>query len=383
MRNLEVKMLASLSLTVVFSALFAGNSFAQQAFRISTASKSPCALDSGNALTSTDQRETVTQSGNAEVLLQLASSSRELQRCGFFSLAVPRDKDRDSTERPRVSGFLSFESTPGKHSGDATKAADESSAKQGPPQGAPDTAAEAQELAKKLSNPVASLISLPLQSNFDFGMGTGSGWRFTLNVQPVIPIKLNDKWNLISRTIVPIIHQSNVTGPGTSQSGLGDTTQSLFFSPNKTVPFIWAIGPVILIPTATDANLGTQKLGFGPTALVLKQKEGWTYGILANHIWSVAGKSTRSRVSSTFLQPFLSYTTKRAWTYAINTESTYDWVSGNWSVPINPLLSKLVRFGHQPMSFGGGVKCWATVPTGGPRNCSLRIVVTALFPKKK
>lgn len=244
------------------------------------------------------------------------------------------------------------------------------------------SAAEAQELAKKLSNPVASLISLPLQSNFDFGMGGGSGWRYTLNVQPVIPIKLSKEWNLISRTIVPIIHQGNVTGDGEGQSGLGDTTQSFFFSPSKTEPFIWAVGPVALIPTATDRRLGNQKWGLGPTALVLKQKEGWTYGMLANHVWSVAGKSNRSEVSATFLQPFLSYTNRQAWTYSINTESTYDWVSNSWAVPINPLMSKLVRFGKQPVSFGGGVKCWVTSPAGGPEGCSLRIVVTALFPKR-
>ena len=201
-------------------------------------------------------------------------------------------------------------------------------------------------------------------------------------MQPVIPIKLSDNWNLISRTIIPVIHQGNVTGPNTSQNGLGDTVQSFFFSPNKTEPLIWAVGPVVLIPTATDQALGAQKWGIGPTALALKQKEGWTYGVLANHIWSVAGKSNRADVSATFIQPFLSYSTKDAWTYSINTESTYDWNSDSWSIPINPFISKLVRFGKQPVSFGAGLKCWVTTPTGGPEGCGVRIVVTALFPKK-
>src|SRR5258705_2564494 len=151
-------------------------------------------------------------------------------------------------------------------------------------------------------------------------MGTGAGWRYTLNVQPVIPIKLNENWNVISRTIIPVIHQSNVTGPGTSQSGLGDLTQSFFFSPNKSVPFIWAVGPVLLIPTATNAQLGTQKFGLGPTALVLKQVKGWTYGILANHIWSVEGKSSQSDLRSTLLFPLLGHTKKKASTQPIYTE---------------------------------------------------------------
>jgi hypothetical protein len=238
------------------------------------------------------------------------------------------------------------------------------------------------ELAKKLANPVASLISVPLQSNFDVRMGAGNGWRYTLNVQPVIPIKLSPNWNLISRTIIPIIHQGNVTGPNTSQSGLGDITQSLFFSPNKSEPFIWAVGPVFLIPTATNAALGTQKFGIGPTVLVLKQQHGWTVGFLGNHIWSVAGKSSRAPVNSTFVQPFLSYSTKDGWTYGVNTESTYDWTRNAWSIPIIPSVSKLVRFGKQPVSFGGGVKCWVTTASGGPETCSVRIIVTALFPKK-
>lgn len=246
------------------------------------------------------------------------------------------------------------------------------------PAGGDDTA----ELTKKLSNPVASLISFPLQGNFDMRMGDGSGWRYTLNIQPVIPVALNPNWNMISRTIMPFIHQSNVTAPGASQTGLGDITQSLFFSPNKSEPFVWAVGPVFLVPTATNANLGTQKFGIGPTVLVLKQSHGWTVGVLANHVWSVAGKSSRASVNSTFLQPFLSYNTKDGWTYGVNTESTYDWRSGAWSIPIIPSVSKLVRFGKQPISFGGGVKCWVTTPTGGPETCSVRIIVTALFPKK-
>jgi hypothetical protein len=162
---------------------------------------------------------------------------------------------------------------------------------------------------------------------------------------------------------------------------LGDTVQSFFFSPNKTEPFIWAVGPVALIPTATDQALGAQKWGLGPTALALKQEKGWTYGVLANHIWSVAGKSNRADVNATFVQPFLSYSTRDAWTFSINTESTYDWNSGSWSIPVNPFISKLVRFGKQPISFGAGPKCWVTTPIGGPEGCGLRIVVTALFPK--
>jgi hypothetical protein len=248
---------------------------------------------------------------------------------------------------------------------------------------APEAEHSAEELAKKLSNPVSSLISFPIQTNFDFGMGSGgSGWRMTMNVQPVIPIALSPRWNLISRTILPIIHQGNVVAPGTGQSGLGDTVQSFFISPNKTEPFIWGLGPVVLIPTATNEFLGSDQLGLGPTLVVLKQQGPWTYGALFNHIWRVAGGDDKPSVNATFMQPFLNYSTKDGWTYGINTESTYDWTGSSWSVPIHFSVSKVVRFGKQPISFGGQLRCWATSPTGGPESCGVRAIVTGIFPKK-
>lgn len=239
------------------------------------------------------------------------------------------------------------------------------------------------ELSKKLSNPVASLISFPIQANFDMRMGASNhGWRATINIQPVIPVALNPKWNLISRTIIPIIHQGSVTSHGASQSGLGDIVQSFFLSPNKTEPFIWGVGPAILIPSATNEVLGSKQLGLGPTVVLLKQRHGWTVGVLWNHIWRVAGGSGRPRVNADFLQPFLSYGTKDGWTYSLNTESNYDWTGNHWAVPIHFQVSKIVRFGKQPVSFGGAMRCWVTTPSGGPEGCGLRIIVTGIFPKK-
>ena len=240
---------------------------------------------------------------------------------------------------------------------------------------------DAQALAKKLANPISSLISVPFQNNFDFGMGADKhGFRYTMNFQPVIPIALNKDWNVISRTIVPVIAQHNVADSG-SQFGLGDTVQSFFFSPNKSEPLIWGVGPVLLIPTGTDEVLGTQKFGIGPTVVVLKQQKKWTGGLLFNHIWSVAGKESRGDVSSTFLQPFLSYTTKTAWTFTLNTESTYDWKAKSWAVPIHLQVTKLVKVGKQPISVGGGLRCWTASAPGGPHWCGFRLIFTPLFPK--
>lgn len=239
------------------------------------------------------------------------------------------------------------------------------------------------ELAKQLQNPVASLISVPFQNNFDFNLGqNGDGFKYTLNFQPVIPLSLNDDYNLIIRTIVPIVSQDDVI-PDTSQSGLGDIVQSFFFSPKKPVGgLILGFGPVMLYPTATDSLLGSEQWGAGPTGLVLKQTGGWTYGLLFNHIWSYAGDEDRNYVDSTFLQPFISYTSKTKTTFGINTESTYDWHNSQWTVPINLSISQLVKLGQMPVSLGLGVKYYAEAPEGGP-NWGVRFIVTPLFPTGK
>ena len=171
---------------------------------------------------------------------------------------------------------------------------------------------ENEELAKKLSNPVASLISVPLQYNYDQKIGSADGRKSFINVQPVIPFSLSEDWNLISRTILPVVaDQNDIAGRSGSQSGVGDILQSLFFSPKAPTAggLIWGVGPVFLLPSASDKLLGGEKWGLGPTGVVLTQRGPWTTGALANHVWSVGGESSRADISSTFVQPFLSYTT--------------------------------------------------------------------------
>jgi hypothetical protein len=241
---------------------------------------------------------------------------------------------------------------------------------------------DAAELAKKLSNPVAALISVPFQNNFDFGAGpAGKGFQYKMNVQPVIPITLDEDWNLISRTIIPYISQDNVFGT-TSQDGLSDTVQSFFFSPVEATDsgWIWGAGPVLMLPTATDNLLGTEKWGAGPTALLLKQENGWTYGTLVNHLWSYAGDDARADVDATYLQPFVSYTTKMQTTYTLNSESTYDWENTQWSVPLNLSVAQLAKIGGVPVQFQIGGRYYAEGPESGP-DWGFRFGVTLLFPK--
>ena len=242
-----------------------------------------------------------------------------------------------------------------------------------------------EDLAKKLSNPVAALISIPLQLNYDDGYGVDDDGSVTrLNVQPVIPITLDCRWNLISRTILPVVWQEDMFPGDGGVSGLGDTVQSLFLSPQEPTAggLIWGAGPVFLLPTATDERLGGEKWGAGPTVVALTQRCGWTVGILANHIWSFAGAEDRPDVNSTFLQPFVSYSTKTAWTFTLNTESTYDWEAEAWSVPLNFAVSKIVKLGKLPVSIGAGVRWWAESPDGGPEGVGFRLVWTFLLPKR-
>ena len=240
------------------------------------------------------------------------------------------------------------------------------------------------DLAQELTNPLADLMTIPIQMNYDRDIGPlDDGSKLQTNIQPVIPFQLNKDWNLITRTIIPVISQDDIFPGSGSQFGLGDINLSLFFSPKKPTSggLLWGIGPVLLLPTATDSLLGAKKWGAGPAAAALTIRGRWTAGMLANHIWSFAGDSDRQDVSSTLLQPFASYTWPSAWTVSVQSESTYNWKTEKWSVPVNVAVSKLVRLGKLPVSLQAGVGYWAESPETGPEGFRFRLQATFVLPK--
>jgi hypothetical protein len=243
-----------------------------------------------------------------------------------------------------------------------------------------------QELAKKLANPVSDLVSVPFQFNWENKVGPDDdGMRMVLNIQPVVPISLSEKWNLIGRWIMPYVAQPEALG---SSTGFGDVVFSSFFSPAGEPTLTWGIGPVLTLPLSTDPTLGSGKWAAGPTGVVIRIQGPWVYGILANQVWSFADASSddRADVNQAFIQPFLGYVTPGGVTYTLNSESTANWEAKGdgetWTVPIHFLVSKLTKFGPFPFSVQAGVGVYVAAPKDGP-DWKLRTNFVVLLPRTK
>lgn len=257
---------------------------------------------------------------------------------------------------------------------------------QGEPTGPPNSPESGQPamLAKRLANPLADLVSVPFQFNWANGVGPEEDVRQVLNIQPVIPFSISERWNVISRVIMPFISQPAALG---SSSGAGDILGSAFFSPKgEPGSLIWGIGPVVNLPTTTDPTLGSGKWSAGPTAIVMKQQGPWTLGALANQLWSFAdrGSTPRPEVSQMLVQPFVSFVTSGGVTLTLMSETTANWKARDgdtWTVPVMGILTKITRIGPLPpvaLQAGGGV--YAAAPRGGP-NWQLRTALIVILPK--
>ena len=245
---------------------------------------------------------------------------------------------------------------------------------------------ESADLAKQLSNPIASLVSVPFQFNWEQNVGPSDLTRFILNVQPVMPFTVNEDVNLIVRVIAPLVSQPPLVADGAAAFGIGDITTSFFVSPSKSKRLIWGAGPVIVLPSTSEPTLGSGKWSTGPTVVALKQAGQWTVGALWNQVWSFSGDATRSDVNQMFFQPFVAYQATHTITLSVQSETTANWEAdddaGRWTVPINFSVSKLSSFGTFPASYQLGFGVFPVHPEIGP-SWKIRAVIVLLLPRGK
>ena len=255
---------------------------------------------------------------------------------------------------------------------------------------APVAAQDQADLAKASQNPVADLISLPFQDNVLFGVGPDDQTANVLNIQPVIPITLGD-WNLINRTIVPLIYLPDLTSglevlpagvPGDATFGVGDINYTGFVSPVDSGDVTWGIGPSISLPSATDDVLGTGKWSLGPSVVGLIQPGPWVIGGLARHLWSFAGDDDRADVSQTLIQPFINYNLPEGWYLSSAPIITANWEADDdrWLVPLGGGGGRVFPIGQQPVNLGVQAY-WNPIRPDNAPAASLRLVLTFLFPK--
>ena len=250
----------------------------------------------------------------------------------------------------------------------------------------PENEDQTANLQKATQNPVASLISVPLQNNTNFGANPGYRNQDVLNIQPVIPIGISKDWNLLLRWITPIIYQPVPNAPGTPETGeygLGDMQPTFFISPKKPGKLIWGVGPVLQLPTATNTFLGQGKLGIGPSTVVLTQPGHWTLGLLENNVWSVAGSGSRLAVNQFLMQYFINYNLKKGWFIGVSPIITANWEAsrGNvWTVPFGGGIGRIMKFGAQPVSLVAQFYGNAVHPANTP-SWTMRLQISFLFPK--
>ncbi len=246
---------------------------------------------------------------------------------------------------------------------------------------------EGESLVKAVQDPVASLVSVPIQDNLNPNLGPLGRVQSVLNIQPVVPVRISRDWNLIARIITPLITQPNLSQKDQSTFGLGDVNPTFFLAPAAVHKVIWGVGPAIVMPTATSSVLGQGKWSLGPSVVALVQPEHWTIGALVNNVWSVGGQRARPAVNQMVFQHFINYNLDKGWYLGTSPVVTANWQAsrGNrWVAPVGGGVGRVFRLGFQPiniqlMVFGNAVG--PSVPPSSP--WSLRWQVAFLYPKKE
>ena len=244
---------------------------------------------------------------------------------------------------------------------------------------APALAQDATALAKQTQNPISSLISVPLQGNWDFGIGDRDATATLLNFQPVIPFAVSKSTNVVLRVIMPLTSQPGAQG--VRINGMGDIVATAFFVPSKTGRITWGVGPVLLLPAATNNALGSEKFGIGPSAVALTQPGNWTIGVLFNQIWSTSGAKDREDVNATYLQPFANYNLGSGLAVGVSLEAAANWHADDaWTAPLLFTVSKVAMLGKRPVNFLVGAGPTVASPAAGA-NWRFRVAAIFMFPR--
>jgi hypothetical protein len=249
----------------------------------------------------------------------------------------------------------------------------------------PVRAQQSSDIAKQAQNPIANLISVPIENDFNPQTGINKADSYVMELKPVIPFHLSDSWTLITRTIIPVIQVPDLAPGVAGTTGLGDANVSLFLSPAKAGPIIWGAGPIISFPTATQDILGTKKLSVGPTVVVLRSQGHWLYGTLVNNLMSVAGPSSRANVNQMLMQPFVNYNLRHGWYLTSSPIITANWEvtsKNRWTVPVGGGVGRIVHFGKQPVNIYTQFFRNVERPDG-VTSWSARLQVQFLFPQHK
>jgi hypothetical protein len=255
-----------------------------------------------------------------------------------------------------------------------------------PDAGSENAAAESStELAKKLQNPIGDLYSVPFQNNANFNYGPHQGTQDILNIQPVIPIHVTEDWNIITRTILPLIWQPSLQPAQTVPFGTGPTSFSAFLSPSKPVDgWLWGIGPIIQVPTASNSTLGSNVWGAGPTGLVVYMKGPWVAGVLVNNVWSFGGTSVPggTKYNMFLTQPFVNYNFGGGWYVGTSPVITANWLTSGdkaWTLPVGGQVGRVIKIGGKlPVNLSLGAYYNALRPQFGS-TWQLRTQITFIF----
>jgi hypothetical protein len=241
--------------------------------------------------------------------------------------------------------------------------------------------AKAEALAKAAQNPVANMNTIPVQFNWTTGAALGDETQSVINVQPVLPLPIDDDWNLISRTVIPFV---SLPDGGTDRiTGIADIQEQIYLTPAKPKGVIWGFGPILSLPTATNDAVNTGQFALGPTFVALKIGKKWVYGALVNQLWRVAGGDPDQAINAFFLQPFINYNLKHGWALSTAPAITANWDAGSgqvWTVPVGMGVSKITMVGKQPLNIA--MQYYGNVVRPDNAGSSLiRMQFTLMYPK--